>query len=435
MTSSNLNALISYLILGALFSCSVESGSNSNVAREYEEAARKSDKYDSANAYGRTSYMPIPYSTKNIKKEGKTIGWPDSLKPKAPPRFVVEKYAEGLRHPRWLYTHTNGDVFVAESDDTKSSANQITLLRDTTGNGRPDVRKVFMDSLRQPFGMLVLGDFFYVANVNAVWRFPFQSGQSEVHTSLGYKIVDLPAGGYNHHWTRNILASEDGSKIYVTVGSSSNVGEHGMNKEERRACILQIAPNGENEQIWSHGLRNPVGLQIHPVDGKLYTVVNERDGIGDNLVPDFFTSVEPGSFYGWPYFYWGAHIDPRWEGKSLPDSIKKPSVPDMAIGGHTASLGLLFYEGDKFPEFYRHGAFITQHGSWNRTYLNGYCVLFVPFEDGQWGAPEVFLDNFIADINKNTVYGRPVGIAQDSQGALLITDDDSNTIWRVDYVR
>ncbi len=348
--------------------------------------------------------------------------------PTAPADFKVDKYASDLEHPRWIYQAPNGDIFVAESN-TKRSADRITLLRDTDKNGQPN-KEVFLENLNQPFGMLVLGDYFYVANTDGLLRFPYKEGQTKM-TGKGQKIMDLPAGGYNNHWTRNLLASPDGKKIYVSVGSASNVGEHGMDEEVRRANILTINPDGSGETVYASGLRNPVGMAWVPGTNVLWTAVNERDELGDDLVPDYITSVKQGGFYGWPYSYFGNNVDPRREGEK-PELVSKAIVPDVPLGAHTASLGLSFYDKTNFPAQYHNGAFIGQHGSWNRSELVGYKVVFVPFKDGQPTGPmQDFLTGFIADASNSKVHGRPVGVTTLSDGTMLVADDEGNTIWRV----
>lgn len=269
-----------------------------------------------------------------------------------------------------------------------------------------------------------------MANTDGVWQYPYKTGDTKI-TGTGKKILSLPAGGYNNHWTRNLITNADKSKIYVTVGSGSNVGENGMENEVRRAAILEINPDGTGEKIYASGLRNPVGVDWAPGTNMLWTAVNERDGLGDDLVPDYITSVKPGGFYGWPYAYFGQNEDPRLKGKN-PELVKKTIVPDVPVGSHTASLGLAFYKDKKFPAKYQGGAFIGQHGSWNRSALVGYKVLFVPFKDGKpSGKPEDFLTGFIADVEKAEVYGRPVGVTQTPDGALLVADDVSGIIWKV----
>ncbi|WP_276496365.1 PQQ-dependent sugar dehydrogenase [Pontibacter litorisediminis] len=374
--------------------------------------------------------LPPPDTTHSAGKRSKTIGWPQGKTPAAPAGFTVTKFAGDLKHPRRIYVAPNKDIFVVESDDEEKSANRITMFRDTNSDGNPDQREVFLTGLNQPYGMLVLNNYFYVANTDGVLRYPYKEGQTKI-TGKGEKIVELPAGGYNHHWTRNLIASPDGSKVYISVGSASNVGEYGMKEEERRAAILEINPDGSGERIYASGLRNPVGMDWAPGTSTLWTAVNERDNLGDKLVPDYLTSVKEGGFYGWPYAYFGQNVDPRRKGER-PDLVEKALVPDLALGAHTASLGLEFYNGNRFPEKYRNGAFIGQHGSWNRSEFVGYKVIFVPFQNGRpSGDYEDFLTGFIADESRNEVYGRPAGVAELPDGSLLVADDEGNTVWRV----
>ncbi|QNF33063.1 sorbosone dehydrogenase family protein [Adhaeribacter swui] len=395
--------------------------------------------------------LPKPFATPPTAKNSKVIGWPAGKMPQAPDGFTVTKFAEKMRNPRWIYVAPNGDILVAEASteesifkkvqnvgtgksekvNTGGSANRITLFRDTNQDGKPEVHKTFLENLNQPLGMLILNNAFYVANTDGLWKYPYKEGQDQI-TGKGEKILDLPAGGYNNHWTRNIIANSDGSKIYISVGSGSNVAENGLDNEKRRANILEINPDGSGERVYGSGLRNPVGMDWAPGTKTLYTVVNERDNLGDDLVPDYLTSVKDGGFYGWPFAYWGPHPDPRMEKEQQPDMVKKTIVPDVALGSHTASLGLTFYDGKTFPEKYRNGAFVGQHGSWNRSEFVGYKVVFVPFKDGKpAGKPESFLTGFIADAAKSEVYGRPVGLAVLPSGALLVADDAANTIWHV----
>ncbi|WP_040300621.1 PQQ-dependent sugar dehydrogenase [Arcticibacter svalbardensis] len=389
--------------------------------------------------------LPAPGESKT--SYSKVIGWPEGKTPIAPAGFNVTKYAGSLTNPRWIYIAPNGDVFVAQatteskkivdvisgkskSQNLGDSPNSIVLFRDTNKDGKPDVSKVFLSGLNRPFGMLIIGNSFYVANTDGVWMYPYKEGQEEM-TSAGKKILDLPAGGYNNHWTRNLIASSNNSKIYVSVGSGSNVAEHGMQNEVRRANILEINPDGSGERVYASGLRNPVGMAWNPTSKVLWTAVNERDELGDDLVPDYITGVKDGGFYGWPFSYFGQHEDPRRAGEN-PELVKKAIVPDVALGAHTASLGLAFYNQTSFPEKYRNGAFIGQHGSWNRSTLAGYKVAFVPFKDGKpAGKLEDFLTGFIVEKGGNDVYGRPVAVAVTPDGALLVADDAGNTIWRV----
>jgi glucose/arabinose dehydrogenase len=374
--------------------------------------------------------LPAPFATKSVRNTSKVIGWPDTRMPVAPEGFSVSRFADGLDHPRWIYVGPNGDVFVSESD-TRRSANRITLLRDQDKDGRYETRHVFAEKLNQPFGMLILGDYFYVANTDGLLRFPYKAGITKLE-GKGEKIVELPAGGYNNHWTRNLITNKERNKIYISVGSGSNVGENGMEHEVRRAAILEVNPDGSGEKIYATGLRNPVGMDWAPGSNVLWTAVNERDGLGDDLVPDYITSVKPGGFYGWPYSYFGQHPDPRMKDDPQPQLVSRAIVPDVPVGSHTASLGLTFYTKEAFPARYRNGAFIGQHGSWNRSELSGYKVVFVPFSNGKpSGPPEDFLTGFVADASKSEVYGRPVCTTVLPDGSLLVSDDDANIIWQI----
>jgi glucose/arabinose dehydrogenase len=379
-------------------------------------------------------------------------GWPAGATPVAAAGLAVYAYAAGLDHPRWLYVLPNGDVLVAETngpprpDDAGGikgwvmkllrkragggvpSANRITLLRDTDGDGIAETRTVFLAGLNSPFGMTLVGSDLYVANTNSIMRFPYKAGEAQV-TAPGRKVVDLPAGTINHHWTKNIIASRDGSRLYVTVGSNSNVGENGMENEVNRAAILEVDPANGRSRLFASGLRNPNGLDWQPQSGALWTAVNERDELGSDLVPDFMTSVQDGAFYGWPYSYYGQHVDARVK-PQRPDLVASAIAPDYALGTHTASLGLVFYRGNLLPQRYAGGAFIGQHGSWNRKPRSGYKVIFVSFANGRpVGVPEDVLTGFV-DAQGDAL-GRPVGVAVDRAGALLVADDVGNVIWRM----
>jgi glucose/arabinose dehydrogenase len=308
------------------------------------------------------------------------------------------------------------------------SPNRIILLRDTDGDGVADTRDVFLDGLNSPFGMALVGDKLYVANTDAVLRFPYHPGDTRI-TAPGEKVVDLPGGPLNHHWTKNIIASRDGTKLFVTVGSNSNVAENGMDKEEGRAAILEVDIASGRTRSYASGLRNPNGLAWQPQSGALWTVVNERDALGSDLVPDYLTAVRDGGFYGWPYSYYGQHVDAR-VSPQRPDMVAKAIVPDYGLGTHSAALGLAFYEGRLLPAHYAGGAFIGLHGSWNRKPPAGYKVIFVPFADGRpAGPPEDVLSGFLDE--KGEARGRPVGVAVDRAGAVLVADDVGNTVWRV----
>ena len=381
----------------------------------------------------------------------RAVGWPDGVMPKAAAGLTVSAFATGLDHPRWLYMLPNGDALVAETNAPPQpaqtgfqawfmkmglkwagagvpSANRITLLRDADGDGVAETRSVFLSGLNSPLGMALIGNDFYVANTDSVVRFPYEDGAKEI-TAEGQNIADLPAGPFNLHWVKNIVASPDGATLYASVGSNSNLGEGGMEKEEGRAAIHEIDLATGNSRIFASGLRNPVGLAFHTESGALWTTVNERDELGSDLVPDYMTTVKDGGFYGWPYSYYGDHLDPRAQ-PQRPDLVAKAIVPDYALGPHTASLGLAFYDGELLPERYRGGAFVGQHGSWNRNPVSGYKVIFVPFEGGMpSGAPEDILTGFLSEDGK--AQGRPAGVAVDKSGALLVADDVGNVVWRV----
>ncbi|RYZ99524.1 MAG: sorbosone dehydrogenase family protein, partial [Proteobacteria bacterium] len=317
------------------------------------------------------------------------------------------------------------------SERQAPSANRITLLRDKNGDGLVDERFIFATGLNQPFGMEILGKYFYVAVTDGLWRYPYQPGQTKLAMAKGKKILSLPAGGYNNHWTRNVIAKPDGSKLYISVGSGSNVGENGIDKEKRRANVLEVNPDGTGERIYAAGLRNPVGLDWNPDTGVLWTAVNERDELGDELVPDYLTGIKEGGFYGWPYAYMGPREDPRRKGER-PDLVEKTLTPDVLLGSHTASLGLAFYDQSAFPARYHGGAFVGQHGSWNHSELVGYKVVFVPFKDGRpVGPAEDFVTGFLKGDGSNDAYGRPVGVTTLPNGTMLIADDAGGTIWSV----
>jgi glucose/arabinose dehydrogenase len=398
---------------------------------------------------GANPTLPKPDLSASAERFSRVVGWPEARAPTAPNGFSVRAYARGLDSPRWLYVLPNGDVLVAEartlpkserpaavrrnmvlSGSVGISPNRITLLRDADRDGVAETRSVLLENLNQPFGMALVGDNLFVANTDGVLRFPYKGGETRIEAP-GEFVLPLPAGGYNNHWTRNIIAKPDGRKLYISVGSASNVGEFGMHEETRRANILEINPDGSGEKIFASGLRNPNGMAWAPVTGDLWTAVNERDGLGDDLVPDYITSVRENGFYGWPYSYFGPNEDPRLKGKR-PELVARAIVPDYAVGSHTASLGLAFYNGQAFPERYRGGAFVGQRGSWNRSSFAGYKVLFVPFRDGKpAGPPEDFLTGFLANAQSGEVYGRPVAVAVLPDGSLLVSDDAGNTVWRV----
>lgn len=413
------------------------------------ESARLPD----AAGYGPAPKLPAPHKTVvPTVHVAPAKGWDNGKTPAAADGMRVVAFADKLEHPRWIYVLPNGDVLVAETDAPPKpddgtgirgwvmkklmkkagsgapSANRITLLRDTDGDGVADQRSVFLQNLNSPFGMALVGNDFYVANTDAVVRFRYTPGQVSI-TEPGQKLVDLPAGTLNHHWTKNIIASPDGSKLYVTVGSNSNVGENGIDKETGRAAIWEVDRQTGQHRVFASGLRNPNGMVWEPTTKALWTSVNERDEIGSDLVPDYITSVRDGGFYGWPYSYYGQHVDERVKPQA-PDLVAKAIVPDYAVGAHTAALGLTGAVGNSLPAQYQIGMFVSQHGSWNRKPRAGYQVIFVQFDQGKpVGAPLVVLGGFL-DAEGNA-QGRPVGVAIDKRGGLLVADDVGNRVWRV----
>lgn len=380
------------------------------------------------------------------------VGWPAQAKPLAAPDFQVNAFASGLDHPRTVYVLPNGDVLVAETnapakpDDGKGikgavmksvmkkagagvpSPNRITLLRDANGDGVAETRSVLLQKLNSPFGIALIGQTLYVADTDAVLAFPYQEGQTTI-SAAPVRVADLPAGPLNHHWTKSLAASADGKRLYVGVGSNSNVGENGIDKETDRAAVLEIDIASGARRVFASGLRNPTALALQPEGGMLWTAVNERDELGNDLVPDYLTSVREGAFYGFPYSYYGQHVDKRVKPQN-PALVAKAIAPDYALGSHVAPLGLAFYTGQALPPRFRNGAFIGLHGSWNRKPLSGYKVVFVPFNEGTPSGPmETVLDGFLND--QGQAQGRPVGVAQDNAGAVLIADDVGNTVWRL----
>ena len=407
-----------------------------------------------ATTVGPTPQLPAPDKPKLIPrvKIAEAKGWPAGAKPMPGGGLAVNEFASGFSHPRWIYVLPNGDVLVAETNGPKRpkdeegvrakvmkkmqakagagtpSANRITLLRDADGDGVAETRSVLLSNLHSPFGMALVGSDLYVANTDAILKFRYETGAIAIHEP-GTKVTDLPGGERNHHWTKNIIASADGAKLYATVGSNSNVAENGMAEEEGRAAIWEVDLATGAKQLFATGLRNPNGLAWEPKSGHLWTVVNERDELGDDLVPDYLTSVKRGAFYGWPYSYYGQHADVRVD-PPRPDLVATAIAPDYALGAHVAPLGLVYSDGDKLPQHLREGMFIGEHGSWNREPPSGYKVVFVPFKAGKpTGMPLDVLTGFVS--NEGVAYGRPVGVAIDQRGALLVADDVGNVIWRV----
>jgi glucose/arabinose dehydrogenase len=379
-------------------------------------------------------------------------GWPEGHTPVAASGLAVAAYASGLDHPRWLLSLPNGDVLVAETNRPErkefdagirgfvtnlamdaagaggASPNRIILLRDGDGDGVAERQEVFLEGLNSPFGMTLVGNELYVADTDALMRFPYADGETRIGES-GVKVLDLPAGALNYHWTKNVIASADGSRLYVTVGSNSNAAENGVEKEVGRAAVWEVDPKTGAHRIFASGLRNPNGLGWEPTTGALWTTVNERDELGSDLVPDYMTSLSEGGFYGWPYSYYGPHVDERVQTQRS-DLVAQAIRPDYALGAHTASLGLAFSAPGALPGAFAEGVFIGQHGSWNRRPPSGYKVVFVPFVGGEpSGKPVDVLTGFLNDDGE--AYGRPVGVALDRRGALLVADDVGNVVWRV----
>ncbi len=410
-------------------------------------------KLDVAAGQGANPTLPAPHKTLlPTVNTAKAVGWPAGAMPVAAPGLAVNAFAAGFAHPRWLTVLPNGDVLVAETnappkpDDAKGirgwimkrvmgnaganvpSANRITLLRDADGDGKAETRSVLLSGLNSPFGMALVGDQLYVADTDKLLRFPYTPGATKI-TVPGVKVVDLPAGTINHHWTKNVIANADGSKLYVTVGSNSNVDENGIAAEDGRAAIWEVDAKTGQHRIFAGGLRNPNGMAWEPTSKALWTVVNERDEIGSDLVPDYLTSVQFGGFYGWPWNYWGDNVDVRVKDPK-PDALETVTRPDYGLGSHTASLGLTFAAGAKLSPQLAQGAFIGQHGSWNRNPRSGYKVIFVPFAGGRpAGKPIDILTGFLDQDGQ--AQGRPVGVTIDKAGALLVADDVGDKIWRV----
>ena len=428
---------------GAYGQAATEQGSRESASADEKAAPRGPD-------YGPNPDVSKPEPTRLVPtiSWSKVEPWPEGTAPKAAQGLAVNAFAKDLTHPRWLHVLPNGDVLTAEAASEPSnswspralfqtyvmrqvrsiteSANRITLLRDTNNDGVADERHVFLENLRQPFGMALIGDQFYVANTDSVVVYPYKEGETRI-TAQGKKLMDLKVG---HHWTRNILPSKDGTKLYVTVGSGSNIAENGQEEEEGRAAIHELDLQTGKSRTFAGGLRNPNGMGWEPQTGVLWTVVNERDELGNMMPPDYITSVQDGGFYGWPWSYWGRNVDERVQPQRA-DLVAKSITPDYALGAHTAALGLTFDEGSKLPAPYQGGAFVGLHGSWNRAELEGYRVIFLAFKDGKpQGMPVDVLSGFLQG-DGGMSHGRPVGVTIDKNGALLVADDAGNAIWRV----
>ena len=408
---------------------------------------------DKSTQYGADPKLPEPSRALLPRMDvPKVIGWGQGETPTVPQGFRIEALATGLSNPRNVYPLPNGDLLVIESKKTAKEpierpkrpvmdwiearahggggggpSNRILLLRDADGDGKPEAQSVLIEHLDAPFGVVLVGDALYVADTNAILRFPYKVGETKVG-GPPVKVVDLPAGPINHHWTKSLTANADGSKLYVGVGSNSNIMERGLEAETNRAAIWEVDPASGAFRVFASGLRNPNGLTFYPGSDVLWAVVNERDELGPNLVPDYMTSVKRGAFYGWPYSYWGQHVDPRVRPQRA-DRVKSAIMPDYGLSSHVAPLGLAFYTGSSFPQPFRGGAFVGEHGSWNRPELNGYRVVFIRFENGHpIGDPVDFVTGFVKD---GKARGRPVGVAVDRTGALIVADDVGNTVWRV----
>ena len=417
-------------------------------------ACGSSENIDKSTQYGPNPNLPQPSRGLLPHMDvPKVVGWHQGEAPTVPQGFRIEALASGLSNPRNVYPLPNGDLLVIESRKTGSEpierpkrpvmdwvesrahggssggpSNRILLLHDADGDGKPEAQSVLIDHLDAPFGVVLVGDALYVADTDAILRFPFKAGDSKIG-GPPVKVIDLPAGPINHHWTKSLTASADGSKLYVGVGSNSNAMERGIIAETNRAAIWEVDPSTGAFLVFAHGLRNPNGLTFYPGSDTLWAVVNERDELGPDLVPDYMTSVKRGAFYGWPYSYWGQHEDPRVRPQQ-PDLVKSAIMPDYALSSHVAPLGLAFYTGKSFPAQYSGGAFVGEHGSWNRPELNGYKVVFIRFQDGRpVGNPQDFVTGFVD--NDGNARGRPVGVAIDRTGALIVADDVGNTVWRV----
>lgn len=442
------NLLISLLIAGPLSAC-----------------GNPQDKIDPSQQIGPNPLLPKP-AQGLIANVGvpQVVGWKNGETPTVPKGFSIQALATGFKSPRNVLPLPNGDVLVVETQrvgtepvdrpkdpirdyimsiahgggsggketagNNSGPPQRITLLRDANGDGKPELRSVLVDHLNSPFGVAVVGNDLYVANTDSILRYAFTPGQAQI-ANRPQKVIDLPGGLIDHHWTKSLVASPDGTKLYAGVGSNSNVQERGPEAETNRAAIWEIDPKTGAYRVFASGLRNPNGLTFYPGSDILWAVVNERDELGPNAVPDYLTSVRPGGFYGWPYSYYGQHVDPRVR-PQRPDLVAKAIAPDYALSSHVAPLGLAFYTGNSFPAGFRGGAFVGEHGSWNRNTYNGYRVVFIRFAQGRpVGMPMTFVSGFIGPDGK--ARGRPVAVAVDRTGALLIADDEGGTVWRVTY--
>jgi glucose/arabinose dehydrogenase len=399
----------------------------SGTAGEKMKSPPKIEFFDKAQTYQiKPESLPKPYTSESASRGSSLVEQPANATLKLPKGFKINVFAEGdFRYPRWMTLAPNGDVFVADS-----RANSIVILRDTNKDGSADERFTFADNLSQPFGMAFWNDYFYIANTDSVVRFKYKNGQTKA-VGTPEKIIELTEGGYNQHWTRNIIFAPNGKKLYVSIGSSGNVD---VEEDERRAGISEYNPDGTGYRLYASGLRNPIGLAWNPKNGELWTAVNERDGLGDDLVPDYVTSVKDSGFYGFPFSYIGQNEEPRRKGEN-PEMVKKAIVPDVLLTSHSAALGITFYDGKMFPKEYQGDAFVALHGSWNREKLTGYKIIRVRFNEGKLigNSYEDFVSGWLPSEDSTEVWGRPVGLLVNSDGSLLIADDGAKKIWRVSY--
>ena len=427
MNSNLLNCVTSIFFILLIFASTAICQTNNETGQTQNRKPPKIEHIEKPQVFQyKPENLPAPFHTESARRASKQIEQPANATLKIPKGFRVNVFAEsGFRYPRWMALAPNGDVFVADS-----RANSVIILRDKNKDGAADERFTFAENLSQPFGMAFHKDWFYVANTDSVVRFKYKSGQIKAETAPE-KIIELTKGGYNQHWTRNILFSPDGKRLFVSIGSETNVS---VEPDARRAAISVYDPEGKNHRIYASGLRNPIGLAWNPKTGELWTAVNERDGLGDDLVPDYVTSVKEGGFYGFPFAYIGPNEEPRRKGEN-PELVKKTIVPDVLVTSHSAALGIVFYNGNMFPKDYQGDAFVALHGSWNRQKLTGYKIIRIRFENGKLesNAYEDFVSGWLPDENSNEVWGRPVGLLVNSDGSLLIADDGARKIWRVSY--
>ena len=430
MNLTNINKLFDGLLIVSLLtlSCAAQNRQNPGAAKSGSSKMPGVINVEKQKTYSISAKnLPKPFDTKSSVKPSKKIPQPVDAKLFVPKGFKVNVFAEGdFNNPRMMALAPNGDIFVADS-----RANAVIILRDKNKDGVSDERFTFAENLSQPFGMAFSGNYFYVANTDSVVRFQYKTGQTKAD-SAPEKLIELTEGGYNQHWTRNIIFSPDGKKMYVSIGSSGNVD---VETDARRAAINEYDPDGRSHRIFADGIRNPIGLAFNPATKELWTAVNERDGLGDDLVPDYVTSVKDGGFYGFPYFYLGENIDPRREKDIANIRLKKPTVPDVLVTAHSAALGMVFYDGKMFPKEYQGDAFVALHGSWNRSPLTGYKIVRVRFKNGKLvsNGYEDFLTGWLPNETSSEVWGRPVGLLVNTDGSLLICDDGADKIWRVSY--